>query len=125
MGPDDGLDTCDESASANLSACHSASALLDVMRLAAPTANVSDDQSATGFASREVLLRIISTLQSEKATMDAQLRALTSECASLRAANLEKDQQLAQLLATRQEPLPPHSLRLAAIPSEDSDATQK
>lgn len=58
--------------------------------------------------SREVLIRIVESLQGEKAALDAQLRAvatdrdgLAAECARLRAANLEKDQQLALLLAGR------------------------
>merc|ERR1712032_757540 len=73
-------DACDDSESANLSACHSASALIDVMRVAGNQRD--EDQHLPSFASREVLLRIISTLQADKASMDAQLRALTAKNAN-------------------------------------------
>lgn len=47
----------------------------------------------------EVLLRIVESLQAEKAALDSQLRAVTSDRDRLRSANLEKDRQLALLLA--------------------------
>mmetsp|Transcript_101211 Transcript_101211/g.285322 ORF Transcript_101211/g.285322 Transcript_101211/m.285322 type:complete len:320 (+) Transcript_101211:1-960(+) len=62
--------------------------------------------AVTALASREVLLRIVGSLQAEKAAMDAQVQAISAErdrleaeCRRLLSANLEKDQQLALLLA--------------------------
>jgi hypothetical protein len=62
--------------------------------------------ASASTASREVLLRIVESLQQEKAAMDMRLRAVMSErdrleveCTDLRTANLEKDRQLALLLA--------------------------
>eukprot|EP00927_Polykrikos_kofoidii_P047860 TRINITY_DN42146_c0_g1_i1.p1 TRINITY_DN42146_c0_g1~~TRINITY_DN42146_c0_g1_i1.p1 ORF type:complete len:841 (-),score=144.15 TRINITY_DN42146_c0_g1_i1:137-2659(-) len=56
-------------------------------------------------ANQEVLLRIVETLQAEKTAMDSHLRAVTAdrdrldaECVRLRAANREKDLQMAMLL---------------------------
>jgi len=70
-----------------------------------------DEVELSGAAcpwSPEVLLRIVDTLQAEKAALDARLRAVTTDrdrleadCAALRAANLEKDKQLVQLLTGR------------------------
>lgn len=56
----------------------------------------------------QVMLRIVESLQAEKAAMDEQMRAvmaerdrLEAECARLRDANLEKDRQLAGVLSSK------------------------
>lgn len=94
----------------DLSSCHSAEALHSIMR---NMRNGEGPGEEAVFASREVLLRIIKSLQAEKTALVERLRASTAECESLRAANLEKDQQLAELLKSGASSVQ------AAAPSED------
>lgn len=84
--------------------------LAGMRRVSPPLAPVTDpgaDTPAEAPGDREVLLRIIKSLQAEKAAADARLSAvladrdrLEAENTQLRAANLEKDHQLALLLSS-------------------------
>lgn len=68
----------------------------------------SSGNEAEGRGRDQVMLRIVESLQAEKAAMGEQVRAvmaerdrLEAECARLRDANLEKDRQLAQVLSSK------------------------
>ncbi|CAK0796015.1 unnamed protein product [Prorocentrum cordatum] len=80
-------------------------------------------EASADDASREVLMQVVQSLHAEKAAMDARMRSeraamdvqlnaaladrarLEMECDQLRAANLEKDRQMAALLASMGQPL--------------------
>merc|ERR1712137_1384292 len=66
----------------------------DHATMAALRKGVLADLSPDGV---EFLLRIIDFLKGEKVDLDAELRSRNEECSKLRAANLEKDQQLSLL----------------------------